>query len=304
MSTFLNDLKFTIRQLIKHPLITFIAVLTLALGMAGNTVIFSFVNSFFLRPVPFYEPDRLVDIDQTAPRWNMEYTGNRYGDFHAWREQNQTFTGMTAYTYCTYTLQHGDVVEGIAGTQVTHDVFSVLGVTPALGRAFTEAEDRPGAERVAVLTHGLWQRVYGGQDVLGQVVRLNKKPYTIIGVLAADQVNWFDSDVWVPMAKSPDKHNKRDLWGMARLKPGVTLAMAQQDLDRIHQGLIQAKLADEDTLPRVTSLSERHFGTAKPVLAILMSAVLVVLLIACGNVSALMLARVWPVGANWAFAYP
>lgn len=291
MSTFCNDIKYAIRQLFKHPLITCIAVVTLALGMAGNTVIFSFVNSFFLRPLPFYEPDRLVDIDQTAPRWNLEYTGNSYGDFNAWRDQNQTFTAMTAFTPCSFNLPHDDVVERITGTSVTHDVFSVLGVRPALGRAFTEAEDRPGAERVVVLTHGLWQRVFGEQDVIGQVVRLNEVPHTIIGVLAADQVNWFESDVWVPLAESPVKHDRWYLRGMARLKPGVTMAMAQQDLDRIHQGLIQAKLANENTSPRLTSLTERRFGDAKPVLAILMSAVLVVLLIACGNVAALMLAR-------------
>jgi len=291
MSTFLKDFRFTIRQLIKHPLITFIAVVTLALGMAGNTVIFSFVNGFFLRPLPCYEPDRLVDIDQSAPRWNLEYTGNSYGDFHAWREQSQTFTGMTVFAGGSFNLRHGEAVERITGTRVTHDVFGVLGVNPALGRAFTQAEDRPGAERVVVLTHGLWQRVFGGQDVIGKGVQLNQEPYTIIGVLDAQQVNWFESDLWVPLAENPETRDRYYLRGVARLKSGVTLAMAQQDLERIHQGLIQAKLANENTSPRLTPMSERYFGDAKPVLAILMSAVLVVLLIACGNVAALMLAR-------------
>ena len=291
MSTFFNDLKYTIRQLFRHPLITCIAVVTLALGMAGNTVIFSFVNGFFLRPMPFYEPDRLLDIDQTAPRWNVEYTGNLYGDFHAWREQNQSFTGMTVWTTDGFNIRHGEVVERITGTRVTHDVFGVLGVTPAWGRAFTQAEDRPGGERVAVLTHGLWQRLFGGQDVIGQLVQLNREPYTIIGVLAANHVDLFESELWVPLAENPEIRDHYYLRGVARLKPGVTLAMAQQDLDRIHQGLIEAKLANENTSPRLTPLTERYFGDVKPVLAILMSAVAVVLLIACGNVAALMLAR-------------
>ena len=102
MSTFLYDLKYTVRQLLKHLLITFLAVVTLALGMAGNTVIFSFVNGFFLRPLPFYEPDRLVDIDQIAPRWNLEYTGNAYGDFHAWRDKNQSFSGIHCKYYASF----------------------------------------------------------------------------------------------------------------------------------------------------------------------------------------------------------
>ena len=292
MTTILNDLKYTVRQLLKHPLITCIAVVTLALGMAGNTVIFSFVNSFFLRPLPFYQSDRLVDIDQTAPRWNAEYLSNSYPDFHAWRQQNQSFTGMTVWRTDGFNMRHGEVVERITGTRVTHDVFGVLGVNPAWGRSFTPAEDRPGADRVVVLTHGLWQRLFGEQDVIGQVVQLNREPYTIIGVLAANQADLFESDLWMPLAACPESNRENyNLQGVARLKPSVTLAMAQQDLDRIHQGLIEAKLANENTSPRLTPLSERYFGDVKPVLAILMSAVAVVLLIACGNVAALMLAR-------------
>ena len=252
MSTFLNDLKYTVRQLLKHPLITGIAVVTLALGMAGNTVIFSFVNGFFLRPMPFYEPDRLLDIDETAPRWNVEYTGNLYADFHAWREQNQSFTGMTVWTTDGFNIRHGDVVERITGTRVTHDVFGVLGVNPTWGRAFTQAEDSPGGERVVVLTHGLWQRLFGGQDVIGQVVQLNREAHTIIGVLAANHVDLFESELWVPLAENSEIRDHYYLRGVARLKPSVTAAMAQQDLDRIHQGLIQAKLASEHTSPRLT----------------------------------------------------
>jgi len=291
MTTVLNDLKYSVRQLFRHPLITCIAVVTLALGMAGNTVIFSFINGFFLRPMPFYEPGRLVDIDQTAPHWNVEYTSNSYGDFHAWRQQNQSFTGMTVWRTDGFNLRHGELIERITGTRVTHDVFSVFGFDLALGRSFTQAEDRPGGQRVVVLTHGLWQRVFGGQDVIGKVVQLNREPYTIIGVLAANHVDLFEGDLWMPLAGNPEIRENYNLRGVARLKPGVTLAMARQDLDRIHRGLIQAKLANENTSPRLTPLTERYFGKIKPVLAILMGAVAVVLLIACGNVAALMLAR-------------
>ena len=233
----------------------------------------------------------MLDIDETAPRWNVEYTGNLYADFHAWREKNQSFTGMTVWTTDGFNIRHGELVERITGTRVTHDVFGVLGVSPAWGRAFTQAEDSPGGQRVVVLTHGLWQRLFGGQDVIGQVVQLNREAHTIIGVLAANHVDLFESELWVPLAENPEIRDHYYLRGVARLKPSVTPAMAQQDLDRIHQGLIQAKLASEHTSPRLTPMSERYFGDVKPVLAILMSAVAVVLLIACGNVAALMLAR-------------
>ncbi len=291
MNTIISDIKYAVRMLIKHPTITVIAVVTLALGMAGNTVIFSFLNAFFLRPMPFYQPDRLVDLDQTAPRWNLEYTGMAYADFHTWREQNRSFEGMTVWSNNGYSISFGDIVERVQGTSATHDVFSVLGIKPTLGRAFTAEEDRPGGEKVVMLTYGIWQRVFGLQDVLGQTLVLNREPYTIIGILPENQATLFSGELLLPLAENPEIRKGWYMRGVGRLKPGVTIAMAQEDLNRIHKSLIEVDKANENTSPRLTNLSERYFGGTKPILAILMSAVAVVLLIACGNVAALMLAR-------------
>ncbi len=292
MTTVWHDIRYGLRMLCKNPGITLIAVVTLALGMAGNTVIFSFFNAFFLRPMPFHEPDRLVDLDETAPRWNLEYTGLAYPDFHAWRQQNRSFDGMAAWTAGDLNLSFEGGAQRVHGAWVTYDLASVLGIRLALGRPFTPEDDRPGGEKVVVLSHGLWQRLFGGQDVLGQVLRLDREPYTIVGVLAGDRALFDNEELWVPLRGDPDDRTRGwYLRGVGRLKSGVTMAMASEDLLRVHQALVQDRKANENTSPRLTAITERLFGDTRPVLTILMGAVVVVLLIACGNVGALMLAR-------------
>ncbi len=279
-------------MLARHPVITMLAVITLALGMAGNTLIFSFLNAFFLRPMPFHEPDRLVDLDETAPRWNLQYTGLAYPDFNAWRSQNRSFEGMAAWNMGSFSLStEGGSAERIRGALVTHDLMAVLGIRPSVGRPFTAEEDRPGSEKVVLISRNLWKGLFGGQTVLGKVLRLDREPYTIIGVLPEDKTLVEGAEVWVPLAENPEVRKGWYLRGVGRLKHGVTPAMAGDDLLRVHKALIAAKKADENTSPRVTSITDRMFGDAKRVLAILMGAVGVVLLIACGNVAALMLAR-------------
>jgi putative ABC transport system permease protein len=276
----------------KNPGITVIAVVTLALGMAGNTVIFSFFNAFFLRPLPFYQPDRLVDLDETAPRWNLEYTGLAYPDFHAWRQQNRSFDGMAAWTAGDFSLSFEGTAQRVRGARVTYDLPSVLGIRTVLGRPFLPEEDRPGGEKVVILSHGLWQRLFGGKDVLGKVLGLDRESYTIVGVLAGDRALYASEELWVPLCGDPDDRTRGwYLSGIGRLKSGVTLAMASEDLLRVHRALVQDHKANENTSPRLTTITERVFGDTRPVLTILMGAVAVVLLIACGNVAALMLAR-------------
>jgi predicted permease len=292
MTTLWHDVRYCLRMLRKNPGITVIAVVTLALGMAGNTVIFSFFNAFFLRPMPFYQPDRLVDLDETAPRWNLEYTGLAYPDFHAWRQQNRSFEGMAAWTTGSLNLSFEGTAQRVRGAWVTYDLPSVLGIRMALGRPFMPEEDRPGAEKVVVLSQGLWQRLFGGQDVLGKILHLDRESYTIVGVLADDRALFDNEDLWVPLCGNPDDLTRGwYLRGIGRLKPGVTMAMASEDLLRVHRARIADHKANENTSPRLTTIADRLFGDTRPVLTILMGAVIVVLLIACGNVAALMLAR-------------
>jgi predicted permease len=292
MTTWWHDVRYSLRMLGRNRAIAVIAVVTLALGMAGNTVIFSFFNAFFLRPLPFYQPDRLVDLDETAPRWNLEYTGLAYPDFHAWREQNRSFEGMAAWTTGSLNLSFEGTAQRVRGAWVTYDLPSVLGIRMVLGRPFMPEEDRPGAEKVVVLSQGLWQRLFGGQDVLGKVLRLDRESYTIVGVLAGDRALFDNEDLWVPLCGNPDDLTRGwYLRGVGRLKSGVTMAMASQDLLRVHRTRVADHQANENTAPRLTTITERLFGDTRPVLTILMGAVVVVLLIACGNVAALMLAR-------------
>ncbi|MGE5293569.1 MAG: ABC transporter permease, partial [Solirubrobacterales bacterium] len=292
MTSLFQDARYALRMLLKRPGVTAIAVVTLALGMAGNTVIFSFLNAFFLRPMPFREPDRLVDLDETAPRWNLEYTGLSYTDFHSWRQQNRTFDGMAVWQSHSCTLSFKGDAERVEGAWVTHDLLSVLGLRPTLGRVFTPEEDGPGGEKVAMVSQGLAARLFANEDVLGKVLHVDREPYTVVGVLPAEKTLVDGAEVWMPLAKDPDDLTKGwYLRGVGRLKRGVTVATARDDLLAIHRGLVENHRANENTFPKLTPITERMFGSTRPVLAILMGAVGVVLLIACGNVAAIMLAR-------------
>jgi predicted permease len=289
----MNDLRFVFRMAARNPGYAAITILTLALGIAGNVVIFTIFNAFFLRPFPFPEPSQLVDLDETAPRWNLEYTGLAYPDFHSWRELSRSFQGMAAWTYADYNLSFQGGAARARGSRVTFDLSSVLGIKPILGRPFAPEEDRPGGVKVLLLGNGFWKRQFGAsKDIVGQTLKLNQDPFTIIGVLPPDKEVLLEADFWVPLAMDPN--NLQQGWflrGIGRLKEGVSLGMAREDLRGVHRSLVEKKTANENTSPRLTTLNERFFGSARIMVQLLLGAVGVVLLIACGNVAALMLAR-------------
>lgn len=288
----IQDVRFGARVLRKTPGFAAITILTLALGIAGNVVIFSFFNSFYLRPFPFVDPRRLVDLDETAPQWNARYLGLAYPHFNEWREQNRSFAGMAAWGYEQYNVAFQGSTTRVRGARVTHDLASVLGFQPILGRMFTSDEDQPGGAKVVVLGNGFWKRQFGGQeDVVGQTLRLNGNPYKIIGVLPPDNEVLVEAEFWVPLAENPSVGHGWIYRGVGRLKEGVTLDMAREDLMRVRQGMLEENRGDPSSLPSISSLSDRFFGSSRWVIEILLAAVGVVLLIACGNVAALMLAR-------------
>jgi putative ABC transport system permease protein len=291
MSSLFQDLRFALRVLLKNPGFSGIAVLTLALGIAANVLIFSIFNTLFLRPLPFKEPSRLVDLDETAPRWHLEFTSLAYPNFDAWRRLNHTFEGMAAYSGATCHLSDQGNTERISAIRVTHDMASVLGTTLAMGRFFTTNDDRPGASGVLLLSHGFWQRHFGGREVLGQTLQLDHQPFTIIGVLSHDRRDFLDAEIWVPLAKDPAVWDGWNLGGIGRLKRGVTLSMAREDLLQVRRNLLENHQTNENTQPRLTPLAERWFDDYRPVNRVLMGAVALVLLIACANVASLMLAR-------------
>jgi len=292
MMTLWQDVRYAVRTLGRSPGFALMVVGILAVGMGGSLMMFSIFNEMSLRPFPVPEQERLVDLDERAPEWNLEYTGMAYQDFHEWRRQNRTFDCLTVWAHRGWNLGLDDRAERVEGIRVTHDYFDVLHVRPALGRRFLEADDRPGAARVAILSAHLWQRLYGSDPgVLGRSVRLDGEPHTIVGVLPADVVFPVRADLWVPLALDPTTAGGYYLRGMGRLKAGVPLAAAQADIERIHRSLIDQRPVNKTTIPRLTPLRDRYLGEPRHVTSLLLLAAGLVLLLACCNISGMMLAR-------------
>ena len=295
MSALWSDVRYGLRLLARSPGFTAVAVLALALGIGANTLIFTFINARLLQPLPFRDPDRLVAL------WSVEREGGvtwnvAHPDYLDWREQNRTFEELAALSEGSYTLTGGQEPEWLIGRLASATVFAVLGVKPALGRGFLPEEDRLGADRVVVLSHGLWLRRFAGNPgIVGQVVRLNQEPHTVIGVLPRGfRLGSADYDVWVPLALDPAKAHRgnRFLQVVARLKPGVTIAGAQAEITTIADRLAsQYPNSNAHLGAEVDSLRELYVRPFRPALLVLMAAVALVLLIACANVANLMLAR-------------
>lgn len=291
-STLLSDLRFAARAFVRQPGITFLVVLMLALGMASGTAVFSLVNGVFLRPLPFPHADRLVMLDETAPRWNLEFTGVNYRDFAQWREGARAFASMGVITDASYNLADGDGAERVPGAAVTWDYGPTLGIEPVLGRFFLPEEDVPNGPPVALIGHGLWQRRFAGApDVLGRTLRVNGREATIVGVLPPEAAFPDEMELWLPLGLSPSEGASYAYAGVARLKPGVTLEQARADLARAHAPIWEAHDQERVVSPVLLPLRERLVGDLRPAALALGAAVVLVLLIACGNVAAILLAR-------------
>lgn len=293
MNGLANDLKMAFRQIRAQPVFSLIVAAMLALGIAGNAAIFSIFNGLFLRPLPFAASDRLVELDETAPKWSLRYVGVSNQDFDQWRRSNSTFDGMAFFTGAGYNLSDGRSVERVEAAQVTRDMLDVLRLAPIVGRNFTPEEDRPGGARVVLLNYGLWQRMFQGDwRVVGRIVKLDEQPYTVIGVLPRAAVFPDRVDVWTPLASDFSRPSGYYLNGVGRLKPGVTIRQAQADLLRIHRAMISSgRKVNEITSPVVTPLRDRYLGDFRMVSRALLAAVALVLLIACVNIAALMMVR-------------
>jgi putative ABC transport system permease protein len=299
METLLQDVKYSIRMLLKSPGFTAVAVLTLALGIGANTAIFSIINSVLLRPLPFHQPEQLVQLWETegAPG-NYPLTGPDYLD---WQSQNSTLTATSLYSWDRSLNASGaGQPEAAAVINTQANFFSLLGVQPAMGRTFAAGEDQPGKNHVAILSYGFWQRHFGGQPgVLSQTVFLNNESYSVIGVMPS----WFNfprtlsstADIWAPLNMSPRGTGTRGShqWrAIARMKDGITVEEARADLHTIAMRLAKdfpGNNADVDAV--VVPLKEQLAGRSREPLLILLGAVILVLAVACANVANLLLAR-------------
>ena len=292
IDTLSRDVRFAMRMLCKQPTFSLTVVSLLAIGIAGTTTIFSVFNSLFLRPLPFEEPERLVYLDEKAPQWNVARgNGIAYPDFDAWRERNQAFEGIAVFHDSTPQISDDSRAETLRGALATHDLLQVLKISPQLGRWFLPDEDTPNGPRVAVLSHQLWQtRFAGSPGVIGQTIRIDAQPHTIVGVLPGGVDFPSRTEIWMPLAKD---RSVEGWWlsGIARLKPGLTVAKAEEDLLRVHKGMIESRPVNKITSPTVSPLVEWYVGNFRQATTILLGAVGLVLLIACANIAGIMLAR-------------
>ena len=292
---FLQDVRFGMRTLRKSPGFTAVAVLTLALGIGANTAIFSVVNAVLLRPLPFRNPDRLVQLWETegAPG-NFPIIGR---DFLVWLAQNNTFEDMALYSY-PETFNASDAGETDSATVVKTEAnfFSLLGVNPFLGRGFVSGEDQEGRDRVAIISYGFWQRHFGEQRAaIGKSMELNGAAYTVVGVVPP----WFNlpaaADAWVPAdlsVKGMGNRGDHQWKAIGRLKAGVSVAQARANLREIAGRLTeQFPNSNNNVSAEAVPLKEQIVGATQSQLWVMLTAVGLVLLIACINVANLLLAR-------------
>jgi predicted permease len=293
MSSFLHDLKVAFRMLRTKPGFAAMVIGMLALGIAGNTAIFSIFNTLMLRPLPFPAATQLIDVDETAPKWNLHFVGINNPDYFGWRDANSTFTSLAAYGGAGGNLSDSSgVLQRVTLASVTANFLDTLGLSPVLGRNFSADEDRPKGPKVVLLGYDLWQSLYhGDRDVVGRVVKISESPYTIVGVLPREAIWPTGTDAWIPLGADPNQSGNYYLNGVGRLKPGVSIDQARADLLRVHKNVQERTHDTSPTSPILTPLRDRALGDLKTVTAILFSAVAVVLIIACVNIAGLMLVR-------------
>src|SRR6266404_74088 len=297
LDTFFHDIRFGARQLRKKPGFAAVAVLTLALGIGANTAIFSVVDAVLLRPLAYPDSGQLVSLSERGPDWSGGSLS--YPNFIDWRDQQSAFEKFGVYSGNNFTLTGAGEPVRLAGAMMSADVFAALRTRPESGRVFREDEDKPGAAPVAVISRALWQNRFGGQaGIVNKTINLNGKPYTILGVMPAGFEFPNKVDLWLPVGPffAESSWQKQDnhpgLWGLARLKPGVTLEQARGDLDVIALRLEQQYPESNKTRRvQIDKLLDNKVGNVRRALWILLGAVSFVLVIACANVANLLLAR-------------
>ncbi len=306
MRNLLRELRYALRQLRRSPGFTLTAALTLAFGIGATTAIFSIVEGVLLRPLPFLDPSRLVVLADIVE--GVNYDGDTPGvtspGVRIYMRDTNAFSGLGSYQPSSYELSGVGDPEQIAGARLTASMFPVLGVSPLMGRAFTQREDDSSVP-VTVLSYQMWHnRFHGKLNILGQKILLDRKPYEIIGVMPRDfefplvpgRLN--RTELWVPMSLTPDELQGQGGWSfymVGRLKPGVTPALAQQDAAAAAREIMRnfpPALSRRRIHPLVQPLDEATVAQARPLVRTLFLSVMVVLFIACANLAALLLVRV------------
>jgi len=296
METVVQDLRFSLRQMRKNPGFALTAVIILALGIGASVAIFAFVDAALIKPLPYPNPTRLVAVDESSagfPRNNLSYA-----DYLDWKRTNTVFNSMEVFNRTGYALGTPTGTESVPGIRVSAGFLAALGIRPMLGRDFHAGEDVAGAAHVVLLNYRTWQKRYGGRkDVIGQSVTLSGIAYTIVGVLPSDfQFALRDNaEFWEPLQPTHECEKRRschNLDGIGRLKDGVTIAAALADMKGIAAQLEkQYPDSNRGNSASVIPLSEAIVGGIRPIFLILLGGAGLLLLIACVNVSSLLLVR-------------
>jgi predicted permease len=300
IETLAQDVAYGCRVLSRNPGFAAVTILTLALGIGANTALFSIVNSVLLNPLPYPRPDELVAVHESKA--NFDQGSISYPNFRDWQRDNKTLAALAIAHQRRFTLTGTGDAERLPGDFVSSDFFSILGVKPVLGRLFAPGEDEIGRSPLVIIGGGLWARKFASRpDVIGKTLTLDGRNFTIIGVLPEDfdlTVGNFDTgDAYVPVGQwqQPALNNRvagLGLHGIARLKPGVTLAQAQADMSGVTDRLAAAyPQADHGIRASLVSMRQSVVGRVQSLLLVLLGAVGFVLLIACVNVANLLLAR-------------
>jgi putative ABC transport system permease protein len=306
MDSFLKDIRYGARSLWKRPGFTAVAVITLALGIGANTAIFSVVNATLLRPLPFKDPERVVMVWGFLPK--MAQTADKLpsssGNFVSLREQNHSLENLAAFRSWGWQLTGGGEPELLRGVRVSSDFFQAVGVSPILGHAFTAEEDMPNRAPIAIISYGLWQRHFGGdQNVIGKTMTLTGQNVMVVGVMpqgfqfpgGANMISGLQfalqNDVWMPLALTDEEKRQQGNLNLAligRLKSGVSPEQAQTELRTLQQNLPLGKV---QYTVNVVPLHQQMVGKIRNLLLVLLATVAFVLLIACANIANLLLAR-------------
>jgi putative ABC transport system permease protein len=296
MRSLFQDVHYGWRMLLKKPGFTIVAALALALGIGANSAIFSIINASVLKPLPFDDLDRIVMVWEKAPGQGGERNSVSVANYLDWREQNNSFVNLAIFMYWSANLSGSDTPERVRGYQVSPNLLDALGVKVALGRNFLPDEDQPGKDNVVILTHGLWQRSFGGDpNVVGRTANVNGVARTIIGVMPPEVNFPVGVELLAPMAMTPETMGNRTYHTnqvIGRLKEGVSVGQAQSDLDaiagRLEQQYPNTNIGRGVGVFPILEDAVREYKTA---MLMMMATVAFVLLIACANVANLTLAR-------------
>jgi putative ABC transport system permease protein len=299
-----QDLRFALRLMAKSPVLTAAIIMTLALGIGANSVVFSVVRAVVLRPLAYEKPEQIVQVWEHGLRSGGESDWVSFPNFRDWQRQNRVFEDMAAYRYALLTMTGDQGAESFLALEATDRLFDVLGVEAMLGRTFLPGDDKPGQQGVAVISAALWERRFGGDPAIaGKTVNIDGAPYSIAGVMEPSfqflsnipgEVAAPPIELWIPMREQPDleSRNSHNFWALARLKDGVSLEQARAEMRSIAENLArQYPDSNTDMGAAVAGFQDHIVGSVRPALLILLGAVGLVLLLACANIANLLLSR-------------